>query len=246
RPGETRFVPRMSSIRAPGMSLPDVIQNFSRTIRYRLDPGGRRIVPTEVNSITAPSLCEVLRRAESEYVRRTNQLAQGMIEFLEVLEIAVIIASFIPTGGESATAAAARGSAGAAAAEAGVLGRATQILRQLFLQLLRSGGTEAITVEGVGFGGIRAVLSEGRVLTVFRNSIVNAGRAAGQGRLMHSAFEQAAIAAARQAGASSARVAMQTVQNPQWAAYLESLGYSVEVLPTATGFTRVLIKTFTL
>jgi hypothetical protein len=246
-PGQTRFVPRIRQIRAPGMGLPQVIQEFSRTIRYHLDPGSHRIVPTEVNDITAPRLCEVLRRSEAEYVRSTNELAQGAIRILEILEIVLIIASFIPTGGESASAAAARGAGAAGAAEVGVLARAIALLRQFFLRLLRSGATEAITVERVAFGGVRVLMGEGRVMTVLRNSIHNVERIPGQGRLINSAFEQAAVAAAREAGATSVRVGVETVVNAQWAAYLESLGYAVEIIPNATGgFTRVLMRTFTL
>ena len=246
-PGQTRFLPRARQIQAPGMTIGQVTEEFGRTITYRLDASSHRIVPTEVNDITAPRLCEVLRRAEAEYVSATDELARGMIKALEILEIALIIASFIPTAGESAGAAAARGAGAAGTAEAGVLGRAVSVLRRFFIRLLRSGGTETITVEGVGFGGVRAVMSEGRVMTVFRNTIVNAERIPGQGRLIHSAFEQAAVAAAREAGATSVRVALETVINPQWATYLKSLGYAIEVIPTASGgFSRVLIRTLAL
>lgn len=242
--GETRFVPRAAQIRAPGMSFGDVIREFGRTVTYRLDAASHRIVPTEVNDVTAPRLCEVLRRAEAEYVRNTDAMARGMVEALQVLEVALIIASFLPTGGESAAAAGTRGAA--ATAEVGLASRAVAALRSFFLRLLRSGGSEAITVEGVAFGGVRVAMSEGRVLTVLRDAIVNVERVAGQGRLMHSAFEQAAVAAAREAGATSVRVGVQTVVNARWAAYLESLGYTWELVPTATGFSRVLIRTLTL
>jgi hypothetical protein len=243
--GQTRFVPRARQIRAPGMTYSQVLQEFSRTITYRIDPSSRRIVPTEVNDITAPRLCATLRGAEAEYGRSMDEMAKGMVKALKIMEISLILASLLPTGGRSA--AAARGAGAAAAEGTGALGRAVSTLRQLFLRLLRSGGSEVITVEGVGFGGIRAVMGEGRVLTIFRDSIINIERVAGQGRLMHSAFEQAAIATAREAGATSVRVALQTVQNPTWAAYLESIGYAIEVISTGgANYSRVLIKTFTL
>jgi hypothetical protein len=169
------------------------------------------------------------------------------VRALETLEIALIIASFIPTGGESASVVAARGAGSAGAAEAGLVGRGATVLRQFFLRLLRSGATEAITIEGVGFGGVRVLMGEGRVMTVLRNAIVNVERIPGQGRLIHSAFEQAAVAAARDAGATSVRIGLETVVNAQWAAYLESLGYAVELIPnTADGFSRVLMRTLPL
>lgn len=245
-PGQTRFLPHARQVRAPGATFEQVTRELGRTITYHLDASSHRIVPTEVNDITAPRLCEVLRQAEAEYVRAMDEMARGMVRALRILEVAVIIASFIPTGGESAAAAAGRGAGATGAAEVGVLERAVIALRQFFLRLLRSGGTEAITVEGVGFGGVRVLMSEGRVMTVLRNTIVNVERIPAQGRLIHGAFEQAAIAAAREAGAVSVRVGVQTVVNAQWGAYLESLGYAYELLPTATGFSKVLIRTLTL
>lgn len=247
-PGQTRFLPRARQIQAPGLTAEQVTQELGRTITYAIDPASKRIVPTEVNDITAPNLCDTLRRAEAEYVRRTDELAKGAIKILEKFEIILLLASLIPTGGESAVAAGARGTGVAGAAEVGAAGRAVAALRPFFLRLLRSGATEAITVEGVGFGGVRVFMSEGRVMTVLRNTIVNAERVPGQGRLLHSAFEQAAIAAAREAGATSVRVGLQTVINPRWAAYLESLGYGVELLPHANGvgFSRVLMRTLSL
>ena len=246
-PGQTRFLPRARQIRAPGRTGSQVAEEFGRTITYHVDAGSHRIVPTEVNDITAPRLCEVLRRAEAEYVRSTDELARGMVSVLETLEIVVIIASLIPTGGESASAAAARGAGTAGVAEAGALGRAVSVLRQFFVRLLRSGASEAITVEGVSFGSVRVLMGEGRVMTVLRTTIENVGQIPGQGRLIHAAFEEAAVAAARESGAASVRVGLELVQNPQWAAYLESIGYAVEIIPNAVGgFTRVLIRTLPL
>jgi hypothetical protein len=55
------------------------------------------------------------------------------------------------------------------------------------------------------------------------------------------------IEAARAAGLGSARVAVELVQNPAWAAHLESLGYGVDVLELSPGvFTRVHTKLFAL
>jgi hypothetical protein len=90
-------------------------------------------------------------------------------------------------------------------------------------------------------------VARGTELLVTRSSIVNVGRAAGQGRLMHAAFEQAAIQAARQAGLRSARVGVQTVVNARWAAQLESMGYSWELIQTgAATWSKTLAKVFTL
>jgi hypothetical protein len=89
----------------------------------------------------------------------------------------------------------------------------------------------------------------GTELIIERDAIVNVSRVAGQGRLVNAAFEQAAIAAARQAGAATARVAFHTVVNAEWSAYLESLGYGYEVIAGTTPgsiLTRVLTKVIAL
>lgn len=252
--GSIRFLPRGREARTPpGATLGQVVEQLSRTIRFTHHPNGR-IVPTEVNTITAPRLCQALREAEAEYVRRFDEMAQGAIEILEALEWILILSSIVgglAGGGARAAGGGTRAGGGraaagrAGAAATGLLGRAQSTLTTFFLRLWRTGATEAITVEGVGFGGVRVTM-RGTELMVSRGAIVNVGRVAGQGRLMHTAFEQAAIQAARQAGARSARVALETVVNPRWAAYLESQGYAYELIEHATGFTRVLTKVFTL
>lgn len=250
--GSIRFLPRGREAQLPeGTTFGDmqrIVAQVGRTIRFTHHPNGR-IVPTEVNSISAPRLCQVLREAEAEYVRRFDAMASGMVEVLERLEWVLILSSIVGGlaggGARAAGGRAAAGRAGAAAAS-GALGRAQSTLLRFFTRLLRTGATEAITVEGVGFGGVRVAL-RGTELVVTRGAIVNVGRVAGQGRLMHTAFEQAAIQAARQAGARTARVAMETVVNTRWAAYLESQGYTFQVVANELGgFSRVLTKVFTL
>jgi len=241
--GSIRFLPRGAEARMPeGLTfgdLPRVVEDVGRTIRFTHHPTGR-IVPTEVNAISAPRLCQALRQAEEEYAQAFDAMAEGTIQALRTLEWIVILRSLLPapraaTGGG-------RAAGGAATAGASMVGRAQTTLAQLFARLLRTGGTTSVTVEGVGFGGVRAAM-RGSELVVTRSTIVNASQIPGRGRLIHAAFERAAVQAARQAGASTARIALELVQNPRWAAYLESRGYAFEVIANrAGGFTRVLTK----
>ncbi len=246
--GTIDFVPRARDIQAgPGVTVDQVVDATHRVIRFTHDPVTGRIMPTEVNSISAPRLCEALRGAEAEYVRNTDALAHGMVRALTILDYALMIYSAVDAviGIAGRVGGTAEASAAATAASAS---RAQASLTSLFLQLLRTGGVESATVEGVGLGGVRATM-RATELIVERDAIVNVGRVAGQGRLVTSAFEQAAIAAARQAGALSARVAYHTVVNAEWGAYLESMGYSYEVIAGTTPgviVTRVLTKVFTL
>lgn len=249
--GSIRFIPRGREAEfPPGFTfgdLPQAVEDVGRTITFTHHENGR-IVPTEVNSLTAPRLCEALREAEAEYVRQFDAMAEGAIEILEKLEWIILLASLaggLIAGG--ARAAARRAAARRAAAATGAVATsAERSLAQFFTRLLGTGAREAITVEGVGFGGVKATL-RGTELVVGRTTIVNSSRIAGQGRLIHGAFERAAIQVAREAGARTARVALELVQNPKWAAYLESQGYAFQVIANeAGGFTRVLTKVFTL
>ncbi len=255
--GSVRFLPRGRQVQFPhGTTYGDVIRimrQVGRTIRFTHHPSGR-IVPTEVNSISAPRLCQALREAEAEYVRQMDAMARGAVQVLHKLEWIIVLGSLVGGLGASGLRAAA-GRAGArriavgrasAAATTGVVGRAQSTLARLFARLLRTGGMESVTVEGVGFGGVRAAM-RGTELVVSRGTIVNASRIAGRGRLIHSAFEQAAIQVARQAGARTVRIALEMVHNPKWAAYLESRGYTFELIANeAGGVTRVLTKVFKL
>lgn len=70
------------------------------------------------------------------------------------------------------------------------------------------------------------IARESAELVVTRFGIRNTAQIAGRGRLVHGAFERAAIALAKEAGASSVRLESQMVVNATWRAYLESLGYT--------------------
>jgi hypothetical protein len=245
--GSVQFIPRGAEANFPedttAGDLPRIAEAVGRRIRFTHHDNGR-IVPTEVNTITAPRLCEALRTAEAEYVRRFDANAEATVEVLETLEWVIMLYS-IYTALAAGTARAAAGR-GAGAAGAGMVARSESTLARFFTRLLGSGRSGSIVVEGVEFGSVRASM-RGTEMVVSRHLIHNASGVAGRGRLMHAAFEQAAIQSARSAGASTARVALGTVQNTRWAAYLESQGYVVDVIANEIGgFSRVLTKVFTL
>ena len=248
--GAIRFIPKASTVRAPaGTTLADVDATLGRTIRFVHDQASGRIVPTEVNSISAPRLCAALRGAEAEYVRRTNEIAAGMVQTLHTFEWIIMLESIFGALAETSAARAAARVAPAAAG-VGVIGRAAGVFERFFLGILRTPTVAAtgaeITVEGVGVGGVN-VVTRGTELFVSRSSILNIGRVAGQGRLVHSAFEMGAIQAARAAGMTTARVGMSTVVNATWRAYLEAAGYSSELIQVGPNtWTNFMTKVFSL
>jgi Domain of unknown function (DUF4157) len=243
--GSVRFVPNITALKAPqGTSISQVIESAGRTIRFVRESKTGRIMPTEVNTITAPRLCAALLGAEQEYVKNTDAIAKGMVKGLKVLEIALFLypGSWVARGGGAVGKGAAAARGGAAAGTVAAEAATTGTLRALFVRLLGSGAAETVTVEGVTFGTVRASM-RGTEMVVTRFSIENVGRVAGQGRFMHGVYERAVVEAAKAAGARSARVAVETVINPGWRAYLEGQGYAIELIETAGGgFSKVWSK----
>jgi len=239
--GSIRFIPRVRQIQAPpGTSIAEIERAVGRTINFRIHPGSGRIVPTEVNSVSAPRLTAALRQAEAEYVSAMDEMARGMVRTLQIMEWVIILGSLLTAG--LAAAGARRAAVSGAAA---VLSRAQSQLLRFFLRLLRSGAAESITVEGVQLSTVRVTM-RGTQLWVQRFSIENVARIPGRGRLIQSAVEQAAIQAGREAGAQSAHVAVEMVVNPAWRAYLESLGYAKTLVPYQGGVQALWTRVFTL
>jgi hypothetical protein len=112
--------------------------------------------------------------------------------------------------------------------------------------LLESGRAGAMTVEGVEYSGVHVGL-EGKEFSVVIFGIQNLSDVPGQGRLVHSIFEQAAIEAARATGATSARVSFQKVVNQDWRTYLsQEQGYAPHIVDKvgAKGFEALMSKVF--
>lgn len=245
-PGKLVYIPGGG---AKIMAMPDAmpfgeaVSRVSTTVTFKNDPASGRIVPTQVNSLTAPRLCATLRDAEAEYVKNVNALAEGGKKVMQSVELVVILASLLDAIPEGGAARASGAASGAAAAGARAEGRLLAFIRTIL-----KGGTNTgqIAVEGVDIGGFEAAVQGERVWVRYSH-IINTGRTAGYGRVVQSALERAAIAAAREVGAKTAEIGVTTIVNPAWQAYLESLGYVPELVQVAaTQWTKVWIRTFSL
>jgi Domain of unknown function (DUF4157) len=243
-PRATKTVEQMSETPPPGVTLRDLL--VERTITFKRETASGKIVPTQVNTITAPRLCAVLQEAEKEYVAQFNALAEGGKKVFEKLKVIVELLSVLPAGEAAAAGAASKRAAGGAAA--GAASAETATLTKKFAELLLKKAPGEITVGGVAFGDIEVAL-EGTELMVRRSLVKRLGGVPGQGKLMQAAWEAAAVQAAKQAGAKSVQLAMRTVQNETWAAYLESQLYRWDAIPKLfgqQGFERALVKTIQL
>jgi hypothetical protein len=137
------------------------------------------------------------------------------------------------------------GAAGEAASASLAMQRAESSIATQLGELIGKPATlrgAQITVEGVGMSGVRVTVQNGELVASY-DTIVNVSRVSGQGRRIHSAFEAATVQAARAAGLTSARVAVESIVNPVWKAYLESVGYVPDMMVLREGvFSWVLTK----
>ncbi len=247
QPGAVRFLPRGKDTIShlpdtSPLSVDDLFKAFGRTITFNRDAASGRIVPTEVNSITAPRLCQVLRETEAEYVREFDAFAQGGKKVAEKAKTVVEIAGFVPVGAGATEKAAERAAARAAAA-AGE-GAESSIAKKLFDLIGKKAGAQEIAAEGVSFGNVE-VAQVGSVLSVRFSAIVNISRLPNQGKVMMAVWEGAAVQAAKKADAKSVQIAVTVVQKPALRAHLESQGYFFEMLKTlyrAGEFEGALVK----
>jgi len=231
QPGALRFLPRGKDAifkmpdNAP-VSIPGLDAAMGRSITFKKDATSGRIVPTEVNSLSAPRLCQALREAEAEYVKDFDAFAAGGKKVAEKAKLIVEIMGFLPAGEGAANKMAER-SAAKAAAKVGE-GTEGSLAQKLIAMLGKKGGQE-IVAEGVACGEVE-VGQVGTTLSVRYSFIQNVSRGPQQGRIMQAILEGAARQAAKQAGAKSAEVVVRNVMNTTWRAYLESQGYTYQVL----------------
>lgn len=124
--------------------------------------------------------------------------------------------------------------------------RARATLEQEFARLREGPVSEVIGVEGVRFSGVK-VGQTGDTFWATYSGVLNDSRILERGRLMHLAFEQATIAAARSAGAAKAEVRVHRVVNPGWRTHLENRGYGPRTIEEAgqRGFQVPFTKQFT-
>jgi hypothetical protein len=135
-----------------------------------------------------------------------------------------------------------------AAAEVALQGAEAEIAGKLGALIGKPEATLGVemTVQGVGVGGIRVTVQDGELVASY-DTIVNISRVSNQGKRIQSAFEAGTVQAARAAGLKSARVAVETIVNPDWKGYLISIGYWPDVLELQKGvFSFVFNKVFPL
>ncbi len=235
REAELQDVPR-------NMQWADVQEFYSHHVSFVVEPKSGRIVPTRVNTLTAPTLCKVLLDSEMKFVNQTKQAA-AMGE-----EVAGIMVWWAGAGGWAKGPGMLIKGVGTRAAARWATSPAARKLAGELDDLLRTGASKTITVEGVEFAGVE-VSRQGSRLAVSRYSsqIAPALRGRGLGGRVNAAFEEAAVTAARMNGLKTVTIDVGMIVNPGWRVYLESRGYVRTMVNNAYGgFSNNWIKTITL
>jgi hypothetical protein len=200
-------------------------------VHFVQDAASGRIVPTEVNSRTAPVLCRALRECEAEFDKLAQATAAGGKKIFERFQTVLEIYSLLPAGFGARKASEAVGEAVAKRAAIKAATREAGIVEKLagwFAKLLKTGAAEGQVVEGVLLDGVTAE-TKGGELVVKYFGIERRAAEKGAGAAMQGFFERAAVKAASEAGLKTAKVGVETITNPAWRAYLESLGYTKNV-----------------
>ncbi len=241
-PGVYKYIPRGTEIHPPaGTKYREVLDQLTRTVTFKVEPKSQRIVPTQVNTRTAPIVCQMLQESEAEYEKLMDATSKGGVKVFTAIKHVLEIYSLLPAGGlaRGVSTPAAPAAAAAEASESIV----ARLARKLAEILAKGGRVGELVAEGVRFGEV-VVSRKGSSLAVEYTFIENVGRVAGEGRVMQVALEQAAVQAAKEAGVKEAQVIVHTVVNEKWMAYLESLGYTKTIVDKAgeVGFEAVWMK----
>jgi hypothetical protein len=232
-PGTLNFIPRGKAMTPPpGTTYEDFLKRApTRAVHFVQDAASNRIVPTEVNSRTAPILCRALRECEGEFDKLAQATSEGGKKIFERFQTILTIYSLLPAGFGARKASEAVGEAVAKRAALKAASRESAIVEQLagwIGRLIKSGAAEGQVVEGVLLDGVTAEVKGGELLVKYFG-IERQAAAKGAGAAMQGFLERAAVKAAAEAGLKTAKVGVETITNPAWRAYLEGLGYTKNV-----------------
>lgn len=195
----------------------EIRTKYSTEVKYYVEKGTGRIIPSHINMLTAPTLCGVLLSSFKQY---QENVAMG---------VEIGIGGTTAIGGYAG--------AGGLPKHLGVgLGKAPALLpplsgtaRRLAKEmdsLLTTGGTKTLTAKGGELIDV-TVTRQGNTLLVSRwmSKLPEALRGKGTGMQIAREFEDAAVEVARVNGAKTVKVDVGTIVNPGWREVLEARGY---------------------
>jgi hypothetical protein len=215
RQSDVQNVPR-------GMSSAEVQKLYGRPVDFFVQPGTGRVVPSRVNMLTAPTLCQMLLDSEKKFVEQIKGVAEWGTEVTEVIGAMGGGGSVVGTGSRVTRRAGSR-QAGRIASRQAARHAVEQMTKKMD-DLLKTGNPGNIHVAGVVFERVQ-IARQGASLAVRRWRIQRLKAPPGQGRAMHEAFEDAAVSVARANGLKTVIIDVGVIINRAWAKWLKSIGY---------------------
>ena len=194
----------------------EIRTKYSSEVKYYVEPGTARIVPSHINMLTAPTLCGVLLSSLERYEEQVQMAVKIGIGGT------IAIGGYAGAGGLPKNVGVGLGTTTAAR----VLSPTARSLAREMDSLLATGAERTLTAEGVQLAGV-AVSRQGSTLVVrrFMSKLPEALRGQGTGMRVMAAFEDAAAEVARLNGAKTVTIDVGIIINPGWRTLLEARGY---------------------
>jgi len=126
--GRLEFMREPMKLPTKGMTFGVVVKKFAMPVKFTVEPTSGKIVPNHLNPVTAPTVCNALKEAETEYTKKFAAWSEGMVEVLKkerlIIELALIRTMF--TGPKPSPRARVPATGAAGTELVGPLGRLTQ------------------------------------------------------------------------------------------------------------------------
>jgi predicted GNAT family acetyltransferase len=194
----------------------EIRTKYSSEVKFYVENGTGRIVPSHINMLTAPTLCGVLQSSLARYEEQVDMAVKIG------LGGTVAIGGYAGAGGLPTNTGVALGRTVVAK---GLSSTARSLAREMDA-LLASGAEKTLTAEGVQLARV-TVSRQGNTLVVsrFMSKLPDALRGQGTGMRVTAAFEDAAVEVARLNGAKTVTIDVGIIINPGWRQLLEARGY---------------------
>lgn len=194
----------------------EIRTKYSSEVKFSVESGTGRVVPSHINMLTAPTLCGVLLSSLERYQEQVDMAVKIG------LGGTVAIGGYAGAGGLPTNTGV---TLGRTVVAKGLSSTARSLAKEMD-SLLASGAEKTLVAEGVQLAGV-TVSRQGSTLVVrrFMSKLPDALRGQGTGMRVVAAFEDAAAEVARLNGAKTVTIDVGIIINPGWRQLLEARGY---------------------
>jgi len=226
------------------MPFGELMRMGSESVSFKYDPGCDKILPTVINALTAPQLCNILLDLEAQYIQSFDMSLEMMEAFVLMFASYYGSMSFANEGEALLVNRAARNKSGTLAYQ--LVQQTDNFLLNKFDELLTSGATGSFVINKVKFSGVE-LFNQGTELLLHYGGINRLpGGIKGAGKAMHLALEKNIKNLSTSMGLANAKLRVYLVQNSNFRDWLISQGYAEVwrdvVISGVTSFTKVYEK----